>query len=260
MSATDAGGGPVLEVRDVVKRYEPGGETIEALKGVSMAARAGEFIAVMGPSGSGKSTLLNVLGLLDEPTSGAVYLDGADTSTLTERARTTARKRTIGFVFQNFYLIPTLTALENVEVPRLLDGDPDLAERAATLLEEVGLGDRLDHTPGELSGGQKQRVAIARALVNDPRVLLADEPTGNLDRTTGRSVLEQFAAVCDAGVAVVAVTHDQQVAGFADRTVTLVDGRVGEPAAGATTSGGAAPSEAAGPHPVDRHVDPEDGA
>jgi len=235
--ATAGGGswtGPVLEARDVVKRYETGGETIEALKGVSLAAHPGEFIAVMGPSGSGKSTLLNLLGLLDEPTEGAVYLDGEDTSTLTERARTTARKQTIGFVFQNFYLIPTLSALENVEIPRLLDHDPDREDRAAELLERVGLGERLTHKPGELSGGQKQRVAIARALINDPRVLLADEPTGNLDQETGASVLEDFAAICREGVAVIAVTHDEMVTEHTDRTVTLIDGlvRSDEPSAG----------------------------
>jgi len=234
----------VIEARDVVKRYETEAETIEALAGVSVAVEPGEFVAIMGPSGSGKSTLLNVLGLLDEPTEGAVYLDGQDTSTLTERERTTARKRTIGFIFQNFYLIPTLTALENVEIPRLLDHDPGVSARAAELLSRVGLGDRLDHTPGELSGGQKQRVAIARALVNDPRLLLADEPTGNLDRATGRSVLEQFREICDGGVAVVAVTHDAQVAQFSDRTVTLVDGRVrDEPPEVATTG---TPAESAG--------------
>ncbi|MFB6135982.1 MAG: ABC transporter ATP-binding protein [Halobacteriaceae archaeon] len=222
----------VIEARDVVKRYETGGEVVRALRGVSVAVEAGEFVAVMGPSGSGKSTLLNVLGLLDDPTEGAVLLDGEDTAGLSDRARTTARKRTVGFVFQNFYLIPTLTARENVEVPRLLDRDPESTERAADLLRRVGLGDRLDHRPGELSGGQKQRVAIARALVNDPRIVLADEPTGNLDRETGRTILEQFVEVCEAGVAVVAVTHDQQVARFADRTVTLVDGRVSESGAG----------------------------
>ena len=220
------GSGPVIEARDVVKRYETEAETILALAGVSVAVEPGEFVAVMGPSGSGKSTLLNVLGLLDEPTEGAVYLDGEDTSTLTERQRTLARKRTIGFIFQNFYLIPTLSARENVEIPRLLDHDQGSAERAAELLTRVGLGDRLDHTPGELSGGQKQRVAIARSLVNDPRVLLADEPTGNLDRETGRSVLGQFQEICNEGVAVIAVTHDLQVTDHADRTITLVDGRL----------------------------------
>jgi putative ABC transport system ATP-binding protein len=217
---------PVIEARGVTKRYESGSETVEALSDVDLAIEPGEFVAVMGPSGSGKSTLLNVLGLLDVPTEGDVYLDGEPTVRLTDRERTRARKRTIGFVFQNFYLIPTLTALENVEVPRLLDRDPRMEERAAALLRRVGLGDRLHYRPDQLSGGQRQRVAIARSLVNDPRLLLADEPTGNLDRETGRSVLEQFEDVCGQGVAVVAVTHDEQVIDYTDRVVNIVDGRI----------------------------------
>jgi putative ABC transport system ATP-binding protein len=216
----------VVEGRDLVKRYESGEDTLEALKGVGVAVEAGEFIAVMGPSGSGKSTLLNLLGLLDEPTEGTVLIDGEDATRLSDRERTRVRKRTVGFVFQNFYLIPTLTARENVEVPRLLDRDAETQARAADLLERVGLGDRLDHRPGQLSGGQKQRVAIARSLVNEPRILLADEPTGNLDRETGATILGEFERVTDEGVAVVAVTHDPQVADFADRTVQIVDGRL----------------------------------
>jgi putative ABC transport system ATP-binding protein len=216
----------VVEGRDLVKRYESGEDTLEALKGVDVAVEAGEFIAVMGPSGSGKSTLLNLLGLLDEPTEGTVLIDGEDATRLSDRERTRVRKRTVGFVFQNFYLIPTLTARENVEVPRLLDRDAETQARAADLLERVGLGDRLDHRPGQLSGGQKQRVAIARSLVNEPRILLADEPTGNLDRETGATILGEFERVTDEGVAVVAVTHDPQVADFADRTVQIVDGRL----------------------------------
>ncbi|WP_255195838.1 ABC transporter ATP-binding protein [Halorarius litoreus] len=214
----------VVEARGLVKRYESGEGYLEALKGVDIDIEPGEFIAIMGPSGSGKSTLLNVLGLLDEPTEGTVKLDGEDVTTLSDREKTLARKRTIGFVFQNFYLIPTLTALENVEVPALLDRDPQTQARATSLLERVGLGDRLDHKPSELSGGQKQRVAIARSLVNEPRLLLADEPTGNLDRATGRQVLEEFERIKEEGVAVVAVTHDPQVPEFTDRTITIVDG------------------------------------
>jgi putative ABC transport system ATP-binding protein len=216
----------VVEGRDLVKRYESGEDSLEALKGVDVAVEAGEFIAVMGPSGSGKSTLLNLLGLLDEPTEGTVLIDGEDATRLSDRERTRVRKRTVGFVFQNFYLIPTLSARENVEVPRLLDRDAETQARAADLLERVGLGDRLDHRPGQLSGGQKQRVAIARSLVNEPRILLADEPTGNLDRETGATILGEFERVTDEGVAVVAVTHDPQVADFADRTVQIVDGRL----------------------------------
>jgi putative ABC transport system ATP-binding protein len=222
--ASGYGGDAVVDARDLVKRYESGDGYLEALKGVDVAVKRGEFVAIMGPSGSGKSTLLNTLGLLDEPTEGSVFIDGEDTATFSDAERTTARKRTIGFVFQNFYLIPSLTAVENVEVPALLDREPTTRARAADLLERVGLADRLDHRPGELSGGQKQRVAIARALVNQPRLLLADEPTGNLDRETGRQVLDEFARITEEGVAVVAVTHDPQVPDYTDRTIEIVDG------------------------------------
>ena len=218
---------PIIELREVSKRYETGGETVEALKAVDFSATPGEFVAVMGPSGSGKSTMLNVLGLLDSPSEGTVLLDGRDVTELSDREMTGVRKRSIGFVFQHFYLIPSLTALENVELPTLFGHDPDARKRAADLLSRVGLGERIDHRPDQLSGGQKQRVAIARALVNGPRLLLADEPTGNLDRKTGRSILEEFVRIRDQeNVAIVAVTHDDQVTGYTDRTVTLVDGRI----------------------------------
>jgi putative ABC transport system ATP-binding protein len=218
---------PIVELRGVWKRYDTGGEVVEALKDVDFAARPGEFVAVMGPSGSGKSTMLNVLGLLDTPSEGTVVLDGRDVTDLTDRELTTERKRSIGFVFQHFHLLPTLSAVENVELPTLFADDATARERAVGLLERVGLGDRLEHRPSQLSGGQKQRVAIARALVNEPRLLLADEPTGNLDRETGRSVLDEFVRIAEQeDVAIVAVTHDQQVTDFADRTVNLVDGRI----------------------------------
>lgn len=216
----------VLETRGVTKTYETGGETLVALDEVDFGVDPGEFVSIMGPSGSGKSTLLNVLGLLDVPTSGQVLLDGQDVTDLTDRERTRERKRTIGFVFQQFYLLPTLTAVENVTVPKLFDKDPAATERARDLLGRVGLGERLDHRPSELSGGQKQRVAIARALINDPRVVLADEPTGNLDLETGEQILDEFERVTDRDVAVVAVTHDEQVEEHADRVVELVDGRL----------------------------------
>jgi putative ABC transport system ATP-binding protein len=171
--------------------------------------------------------MLNVLGLLDAPTEGTVVLDGVDVTDLSDREMTERRKRFIGFVFQNFHLIPTLSAVENVEVPTLFGDDPTAHDRAVDLLRRVGLGDRLDHRPDELSGGQKQRVAIARSLVNGPRLVLADEPTGNLDRATGRSVLDEFTRIKEAeDVAIVAVTHDQQVSDYADRTIELVDGRI----------------------------------
>jgi putative ABC transport system ATP-binding protein len=217
---------PVIEGRNLVKRYASGEGALEALKGIDVAIRRGEFVAIMGPSGSGKSTLLNLLGLLDDPSEGRVLLDGEDVTEQSDREWTRARKRTVGFVFQNFYLIPTLTARENVEIPRLLDHDPDTSDRAADLLERVGLSHRLDHTPGQLSGGQKQRVAIARSLINEPRLVLADEPTGNLDTETGRTVLEEFDRITDEGVAVVAVTHDPQVPEFADRTIEIIDGEL----------------------------------
>lgn len=216
----------VLETTDLVKEYDTGGEVVRALKGIDFHIDAGEFVSIIGPSGSGKSTLLNVLGLLDEPTSGVVRLDGEDVTTLTDRERTNARKRTIGFVFQQFFLLPTLTAQENVAVPKLFDTDPATDDRAADLLARVGLGNRLEHRPNELSGGQKQRVAIARSLINQPRIVLADEPTGNLDQETGRTILEEFTRICNEGVAVVAVTHDEQVTDYVDRVVEIVDGEL----------------------------------
>jgi putative ABC transport system ATP-binding protein len=228
----------VIEARGVVKRYETGGETLTALKGIDFGIEPGELVSIMGPSGSGKTTLLNLLGLLDDPSEGRVLLDGEDVTGISDRERTRARKQTIGFVFQNFYLIPTLSAKENVEIPALFDRDPSVEARAVDLLERVGLGDRLDHKPDELSGGQKQRVAIARSLVNEPRVLLADEPTGNLDRDTGRQILEEFVAVTEEDVAVIAVTHDELVNEYTDRSVRLVDGYMGEEAPTAGSSAG----------------------
>jgi putative ABC transport system ATP-binding protein len=216
---------PVVQTRDLVKRYETGGETVVALDHIDFSVAAGEFVSIVGPSGSGKTTLLNMLGLLDGPTEGEIRLEGEDVTDLSSRERTAARKRTIGFVFQHFFLLPTLTAVENVEVPRLFDDDPDTTARAERLLERVGLGDRLRHKPNELSGGQKQRVAIARSLINEPRLLLADEPTGNLDRETGKQILEEFARIKrEDDVAIVAVTHDPLVNEYTDRTVELVDG------------------------------------
>jgi putative ABC transport system ATP-binding protein len=214
----------VIETEGVVKRYETGAETLTALEGIDFAVEPGDFVSIMGPSGSGKSTLLNILGLLDVPTEGRVYLDGEDVTDLSDRRRTRERRRTIGFVFQQFFLLPTLTALENVTVPKMFDRDPDTDDRARDLLTRVGLGDRMDHRPSELSGGQKQRVAIARSLINEPRIVLADEPTGNLDRETARQILDEFAAVTERDVAVIAVTHDELVNEYVDRTVELVDG------------------------------------
>ncbi|WP_159899028.1 ABC transporter ATP-binding protein [Salinirussus salinus] len=214
----------VVSTVDAVKEYESGDRTLRALKGVSLSIDPGEFVSVVGPSGSGKSTLLNLLGLLDEPTEGTVTVAGTEVSALSTRERTDIRRETVGFVFQDFYLLPTLTARENVAVPGMVSDRSRLLERADDLLARVGLDDRLTHYPDELSGGQKQRVAIARSMVNDPDVLLADEPTGNLDRETGSRVLDVFGQFTDEGVAVVTVTHDAQVSDYADRTVELVDG------------------------------------
>jgi len=219
----------VISATDAVKIYESGDKTLRALDGVSVSVEPGEFASVVGPSGSGKSTLLNLLGLLDEPSEGAVTVDGTDLSTLSKRQRTDLRRETVGFIFQSFYLVPTLTARENVAVPGLVSDDrSDLIERADELLTRVGLGDRLDHYPNELSGGQKQRVAIARSLINDPDILLADEPTGNLDQGTGAQVLDVFDEITKEDVAILTVTHDEQVTDFADRTIRLVDGVISD--------------------------------
>ncbi|WP_136601692.1 ABC transporter ATP-binding protein [Salinigranum halophilum] len=219
----------LLEARDVTRRYDVGAEVVTALAHVDFVVESGEFVAVVGPSGSGKSTLLNVLGLLDTPSEGTVLVDAVDTSTLTDTERTGLRRETIGFIFQSFYLIPTLTARENVALPRLFVGSAaERNRRAVDLLSRFGLGERTEHRPPQLSGGQQQRVAIARALINDPGVLLADEPTGNLDQATGRQILREFQAITDEGVSVVAVTHDRLVTDHADRVVELVDGRLGE--------------------------------
>ena len=226
MSETRQALEPALTLESVTKRYV-GAETVTALADVDLPIYGGEFLAIVGPSGSGKSTMLNLLGLLDAPTEGVVRLGDRDVTDLSESELTDARRESIGFVFQDFHLLPTLTAVENVTLPTAFTSGR-YADRAVDLLGRVGLGDRLDHTPDQLSGGQKQRVAIARALINQPDVLLADEPTGNLDRDTGVKILEEVRQICERGVAVVAVTHDELVTEYADRTVRLVDGRLGE--------------------------------
>jgi putative ABC transport system ATP-binding protein len=214
----------VISATNAVKEYRSGERTLRALKGISLEIKPGEFVAIVGPSGSGKSTLLNLLGLLDEPTSGCVYVKGTDIAELSTREQTEIRRETVGFVFQDFHLLPTLTARENVAVPGMVAERPDTSMQAEALLRQVGLEDRLEHYPNELSGGQKQRVAIARSMINQPDILLADEPTGNLDQETGKQVLDLFTQFTAEGVAVVTVTHDQQVESIADRTVELVDG------------------------------------
>jgi putative ABC transport system ATP-binding protein len=225
-TSTADGSPPVLELSGVTREYDTGAGVVRALDDVDLRIERGETVAIIGPSGSGKSTMLNLLGLLDGPTSGTIRLDGRDVTTIDDREATDLRREFVGFVFQDFYLVPTLTARENVEMPTMFQGDPDASRRAAALLARVELGERLDHYPNELSGGQKQRVAIARSLVNEPEVVLADEPTGNLDRDTGERVLAEFERVREQGVSVVLVTHDPQVTEYADRTVELVDGQV----------------------------------
>ena len=218
-----------LVVRDVVKTYEHG--AVRALDGVSLTVERGEFVAVTGPSGSGKSTLLHVAGALDVPDSGSVRIDGRDLAAEPRLDR--VRATSVGFVFQLHHLIPTLTAAENVAVPLHATGvaATQRAARSGELLDAVGLADRVTHRPAQLSGGQRQRVAVARALVNAPAVVLADEPTGNLDQESGRAVLDLLDRLRrERGVALVVVTHDKSVAGRADREVRIVDGRVAPPA------------------------------
>ena len=215
----------VIELADVVKRYRTGAEEITALDGIDFRAERGELVTIIGPSGSGKSTLLNMIGLLDTPTAGGVRLDGREVTEFSEDELTEERRSGIGFVFQEFHLLPMLTATENVELPSMWDTGVDRRDRAVDLLERVGLGDRLGHRPSELSGGQSQRVAIARSLINEPEILLADEPTGNLDQDTGATILDELTRLKDAEeIAIVAVTHDEQLVEYADRVVRLVDG------------------------------------
>lgn len=217
----------VVKCVNVRKVYMLGKVAVEALRGVNMEVRCGEFIAIMGPSGSGKTTLLNIIGTLDRPTTGKVYIDGQDITPLSDRELTELRRRKIGFVFQFYNLIPTLTALENVELPMQIAGVNfrEARERAMKLLEIVGLKERMHHRPDELSGGEQQRVAIARALANRPSIILADEPTGDLDSKTGMEIVELLYRLSrEEHVTVIVATHDPMVANFADRILLLKDG------------------------------------
>jgi len=217
---------PLVRLDDVTKIYRDGRREVLALRAVSLTIQPGEWVAIVGPSGCGKSTLLNLIAGLDRPTSGTVRVAGIDLSVLDEEALARWRRRTIGIVFQFFQLLPTLTALENVQLPLTLAGRPRARARARELLEAVGLGHAAHRLPSELSGGERQRVAIARALANDPQLLLADEPTGNLDSETGTAVLTLFERAWQAGTTVVLVTHDPGVANRAQRIVELRDGKV----------------------------------
>jgi len=219
----------VLEAIDVTKQYNMGEVTVSALQEVSFSVTKGEFVAVMGPSGSGKSTLLHLLGGLDEPTSGDIALADHAITHLSDDEVTVVRRRKVGFIFQFYNLVPTLTAAENVGLPLLIDGQrvDRHKEKIDKLLKMVGLADRSDHKPDQLSGGQQQRVAIARAFVNDPEIVLADEPTGNLDSQSGTAILELLRRSAEAlGQTIVMVTHDPRAASYADRVVFLKDGRI----------------------------------
>ncbi len=219
---------PIISARDVWKIYGKGDAATYALRGVNVDIYPGEFVAIMGPSGSGKSTLMHILGLLDTPTRGNVFVHGEDVSKLGEDERAIIRRKTIGFVFQQYNLSPSLTALENVELPMLFAGVPaeKRRKRAEELLRMVDLGNRLHHYPNQLSGGQQQRVAIARALANDPEIILADEPTGNLDTERGAKVMEIFHNLNRRGKTIVLVTHDPEIAKHAERVILIRDGKI----------------------------------
>ncbi len=219
----------VLRLDGVKKVYDMGhGVQVEALRSIDLIIGQNEFVSILGPSGSGKSTLLHIMGLLDTPTSGKRYIDGVETSRLNEDEQARVRGDKIGFIFQTFNLIPSLTALENVELPLMLRKKDGASRRkkASSLLDAVGLGDRLDHHPNQLSGGQRQRVAIARALVNDPEIILADEPTGNLDSKTGKDILALLSSLHQQGKTIVIITHDEYITKVTKRVVRIRDGMI----------------------------------
>jgi len=219
---------PLISLEDVTKDYRMGDVVVRALRGVSLQLVEGEFLAVMGASGSGKSTLMNILGCLDRPTTGKYFLGGKEVSNLTRNELARLRNRTLGFVFQSFNLLPRTSALENAELPLIYSGASrhERRRRAEAALARVGLGDRADHHPNQLSGGQQQRVAIARALVSDPKIILADEPTGNLDSRTSIEVMALFQELGDQGITVILVTHEADIARYASRVVMMRDGLI----------------------------------
>jgi len=215
----------IIEAESLVKTYKVGGTIVRALDGVSLEVREGEMLAIAGPSGSGKSTLMHILGCLDRPDSGRYVLAGEDVSKLSRNRLAEIRNRRIGFVFQVFNLLPRMSAVENVELPLLYAGMRGAKDRAAEVLKVVGLADRVHHEPSQLSGGERQRVAIARALITDPALLLADEPTGNLDSKTGEEILQLFRSLNQAGRTIIVVTHDQDIALRCQRQIHVRDGR-----------------------------------
>ncbi|RKY92181.1 macrolide ABC transporter ATP-binding protein [candidate division KSB1 bacterium] len=216
----------LIDLKDIVKIYQVGAEQVHALRGISLQVKQNEYVAIMGPSGSGKSTLMNIMGCLDTPTSGSYHFAGQRVSEMDDDQLADIRNREIGFVFQTFNLLPRASALHNVELPLIYNGTPAARRRklAIEALEKVGLADRIHHRPNELSGGERQRVAIARALVNQPAVILADEPTGNLDTKTGEEIMEIFENIHKAGNTVVLVTHEEYIAEHSNRIVRLRDG------------------------------------
>jgi putative ABC transport system ATP-binding protein len=216
----------MIETQSIVKTYKLGGDTIRALDEVSLRIEEGEMVAIAGASGSGKSTLMHILGCLDHPDSGQYILGGEDVSKLSKNRLAAIRNKRIGFVFQTFNLLPRLSALLNVELPLLYAGETEAKGRARAALEKVGLGERVKHQPNQLSGGQRQRVAVARALVTDPSVILADEPTGNLDSKTGEEIMALFQQLNDEGRTVVIVTHESHIARYCGRQIYLKDGRI----------------------------------
>ena len=218
----------LIDIRDITKVYEMGEEKVHALSGVTVGVERGEYVAIMGPSGSGKSTLMNLIGCLDTPSSGSYVLNGKEVARMTDDELAAIRNQEIGFVFQTFNLLPRTSALQQVELPLVYGGASrkDRRERAIKALKAVGLSDRMNHTPNEMSGGQRQRVAVARALINDPSILLADEPTGNLDSQTGAEIMALFAELNARGNTIVLVTHEEDIAAHARRIVRLKDGKV----------------------------------
>jgi putative ABC transport system ATP-binding protein len=220
---------PLIEIKDMWKKYEMGqAEPLIVLRDINLEIRKNEFVAITGPSGSGKSTMMNMVGALDKPSFGAIYLKEKDISGMSESSLAFLRGKTIGFIFQQFHLLPTLTALENVTLPMEILGEPEneSKEKAKKLLEMLGLGDRMHHKPNQLSGGQQQRVAIARSLANDPEIILADEPTGNLDSKTGKFVMDFLGKMNEEGKTIILITHDLEIVNYAKRIIYIKDGRI----------------------------------